>query len=309
MNLVESYILANGLGNGLTPVNSLGQRNTNSVLGTGSTLSFLNILQNAQAKDSAAVQNTSTKRISAGTASMDRIFEEAADRYGVDANLLKAIGKAESGFNPSVVSSAGAIGVMQLMPGTARSLGVKDPYNAQQNIMGGAKYISQLLNQYDGNVKLALAAYNAGPGNVAKYGGIPPFKETQNYVNRVLGYAGSQVSAGNRTVALGTDSSKNGANALNGAASDSGQNTSGTIEIQTDTLLTLVKLMRAQMELQWSSMMSSALSGAGTGTSSGLGLGLGTSTGLGFGSSLGSALGSSSAGSNPFSNSNSIFSL
>lgn len=300
MNLVESYILANGLRNGITPVNSLGQRNTNSILGTQNTLSFLDILQSVQSKDSTAVQNTDTKKISAGTASMDRIFEEAADQYGVDANLLKAIGKAESGFNSSIVSSAGAIGVMQLMPGTAKSLGVKDPYDAQQNIMGGAKYISQLLNQYNGNVRLALAAYNAGPGNVAKYGGVPPFKETQNYVNRVLKYAGSQVSAGNQTITLGSDSSnQDAATSLNGALSSSGQNANGTIEIQTDTLLTLVKLMRAQMELQWSSMMSSALSGASTGTSADLGIS----------TSLGSGIGSNSVSSNPFSNSNSIFSL
>lgn len=301
MNLVESYILANGLRNGVTPVNSLGQRNANSVLGTQNDLSFLDVLRNAQVKDSASIQNTDTKKISTGTASMDRIFEEAADRYGVDADLLKAIGKAESGFNASVVSSAGAIGVMQLMPGTARSLGVKDPYDAQQNIMGGAKYISQLLNKYDGNVRLALAAYNAGPGNVAKYGGVPPFKETQNYVNRVLGYADSRVSAGNRTVTLGADSAQSAYGLSNAASSESSQE-GGTIEIQTDTLLTLVKLMRAQMELQWSSMMSSTLSGSSA-SSTGLGLGTGTTSSLGLG------LGSTSAISNPFSNSNSIFSL
>lgn len=301
MNLVESYILANGLRNGVTPVNSLGQRNANSVLGAQNDLSFLDVLRNAQVKDSASIQSTDTKKISTGTASMDRIFEEAADRYGVDANLLKAIGKAESGFNASVVSSAGAIGVMQLMPGTARSLGVKDPYDARQNIMGGAKYISQLLNKYDGNVRLALAAYNAGPGNVARYGGVPPFKETQNYVNRVLGYADSRVSAGNRTVTLGADSAQSAYGLSNAASSESSQE-GGTIEIQTDTLLTLVKLMRARMELQWSSMMSSTLSGSSA-SSTGLGLGTGTTSSLGFGS------GSTSTSGNPFSNSNSIFSL
>lgn len=301
MNLVESYILANGLRNGVTPVNSLGQRNANNVLGAQNDLSFLDVLRNAQVKDSASIQSTDTKKISTGTASMDRIFEEAADRYGVDANLLKAIGKAESGFNASVVSSAGAIGVMQLMPGTARSLGVKDPYDARQNIMGGAKYISQLLNKYDGNVRLALAAYNAGPGNVARYGGVPPFKETQNYVNRVLGYADSRVSAGNRTVTLGADSAQSAYGLSNAASSESSQE-GGTIEIQTDTLLTLVKLMRARMELQWSSMMSSTLSGSSA-SSTGLGLGTGTTSSLGFGS------GSTSTSGNPFSNSNSIFSL
>lgn len=126
---------------------------------------------------------------------MDDIFEEAAARYGVDVNLLRAIGKAESGFDPSAVSGAGAIGVMQLMPATAGALGVSDPYDARQNIMGGASYIAGLLNQYDGDVSLALAAYNAGSGNVEKYGGIPPFAETQAYVEKVMGYAGQEVTA------------------------------------------------------------------------------------------------------------------
>lgn len=116
---------------------------------------------------------------------MNDIFERAAKKYNVPVNLLKAIGKAESNFNDKAVSKAGAQGVMQLMPATARSLGVTDSFDAEQNIMGGAKYISQLLKKYDGNTNLALAAYNAGMGNVAKYGGIPPFKETQNYVVKV----------------------------------------------------------------------------------------------------------------------------
>lgn len=119
---------------------------------------------------------------------LDSIFEEASATYGVSAAILKSIAKAESGFDPSAVSSAGAVGVMQLMPATAVSLGVSNSYDAQENIMGGAKYISQLLNQYQGNISLALAAYNAGSANVDKYGGIPPFTETQNYVQKVLSY-------------------------------------------------------------------------------------------------------------------------
>lgn len=124
-------------------------------------------------------------------AELDPIFKQAADKYGIDEKLLKAVAKAESNFNPSVVSSAGAIGVMQLMPSTASSLGVSNPYDAKDNIMGGAKYLSRLLAKYNGNISLALAAYNAGSGNVEKYGGIPPFKETQNYVRKILGYLGS----------------------------------------------------------------------------------------------------------------------
>ena len=122
------------------------------------------------------------------TKSLNDIFESAAKRYDVPVELLKAIGKQESNFNAKAVSRCGAQGVMQLMPATAKSLGVTDSFDAEQNIMGGAKYISGLLKKYDGDTKLALAAYNAGSGNVAKYDGIPPFKETQNYVKKVMGY-------------------------------------------------------------------------------------------------------------------------
>lgn len=136
------------------------------------------------------------------TKSLDSIFQEASEKFNVPVNLLKAIGKAESNFDPNVVSSAGACGVMQLMPGTAKYLGVTDSFDPEQNIMGGAKYISEMLNKYDGDVKLALAAYNAGSGNVAKYGGIPPFEETQNYVVKVTKYMNEGVSTGNLKVTV-----------------------------------------------------------------------------------------------------------
>lgn len=116
------------------------------------------------------------------------IFEEAANTFGVSVNLLTSIARAESNFRTDAVSSAGAVGIMQLMPSTAASLGVTNSYDARDNIMGGAKYISQLLSKYNGNTALALAAYNAGSGNVDQYGGIPPFTETQNYVQKVLSY-------------------------------------------------------------------------------------------------------------------------
>lgn len=127
-------------------------------------------------------------KINSGSESMDAIFDEAAAKYNISVDLVKAVAKAESGFNPNAVSKAGAIGVMQLMPATARSLGVSNPYDARQNIMGGAKYLKENLDRFNGNVSLALAAYNAGPNSVQKYGGIPPYKETQNYVKTVTSY-------------------------------------------------------------------------------------------------------------------------
>lgn len=127
------------------------------------------------------------------SADLNSIFEEAASTFGVSVNLLKSIARAESNFNPNAVSHAGAIGIMQLMPATAASLGVSNSYDPRENIMGGAKLISQLLSKYNGNTSLALAAYNAGSGNVDKYGGIPPFTETQNYVKKVLSYMNAEV--------------------------------------------------------------------------------------------------------------------
>lgn len=120
------------------------------------------------------------------TATLDDLFQKAATTYQVPVNLLKAIGLAESSFHVDATSHCGAQGIMQLMPNTAKSLGVTDAYDPEQNIMGGAKYISDMLQKYNGDASLALAAYNAGSNNVSKYGGIPPFKETQNYVKNVM---------------------------------------------------------------------------------------------------------------------------
>lgn len=113
------------------------------------------------------------------------IISAAAARYQVDPKLVAAIAQTESGGNQDAVSSAGAIGVMQLMPDTAASLGV-DPYNKAQNIEGGTKYLKQMLETFNGDVKKAVAAYNAGPQAVQDYGGVPPYRETQNYVNKVM---------------------------------------------------------------------------------------------------------------------------
>jgi len=110
---------------------------------------------------------------------------EAADRYHLDPNLIRAIIHAESAFNPLAVSSAGALGLMQLMPEMAEELDVLDPFDPRQNILGGSRYLRNLLDSHHGNVDLAVASYNAGPGAVARYGGIPPYRETRNYVKTV----------------------------------------------------------------------------------------------------------------------------
>ena len=117
---------------------------------------------------------------------INQLIEAYSQKNGLDSDFVRAVVKQESGFNENATSKCGAAGLMQLMPGTAKGLGVTDPYDAEQNVKGGTKMLANLLKTYGGNKELALAAYNAGGGAVKKYGGIPPYQETQNYVKNVL---------------------------------------------------------------------------------------------------------------------------
>lgn len=157
---------------------------------TGASVRYVDVADSGKDSSTSGVSGTSqtntTSASSMKKTKYDEYFHQAALKYNVSESLLKAIAKAESNFNANAVSSAGAIGVMQLMPTTAQSLGVKNAYDPEQNIMGGAKCISQKLKEFNGNVRLALAAYNAGSGAVKRYGGVPSYCKT--YVNRVLSY-------------------------------------------------------------------------------------------------------------------------
>jgi peptidoglycan DL-endopeptidase CwlO len=125
-------------------------------------------------------------RVASGSAPYSSVIDAASARTGVPASLIAAVAQQESGFDAGAVSKAGAEGIMQLMPATARGLGVTDPLDATQSINGGADYLASLLRRFGGNTTLAVAAYNAGPGAVLKYGGVPPYPETQHYVRNVL---------------------------------------------------------------------------------------------------------------------------
>jgi soluble lytic murein transglycosylase-like protein len=142
-----------------------------------------------------AVSAAPPLRTSLRGAEFDEAIEEHASAQGVSPELVRAVIQVESGFNSKAVSPKGAMGLMQLMPATARELGVINPFHPGENIRGGVAYLRQLLDRYDSNVELALAAYNAGPGSVEKYGAVPPYRETQAYVKKVTGASGPVAAA------------------------------------------------------------------------------------------------------------------
>jgi len=123
----------------------------------------------------------------------EELFQNAADQHRVDVGLLREVARKESAFYPCAVSSKGALGLMQLMPGTAAAMGVADPFDPETNVLAGAQLLASLLGRYGGDRRLALAAYNAGPSRVEDYGGVPPFRETQNYVGKILEALGAGV--------------------------------------------------------------------------------------------------------------------
>jgi soluble lytic murein transglycosylase-like protein len=156
--------------------------------------SFADALSQAQVPG----QQTSSISVSAangtqtgGTTDFESEIDSAATSNGIDPALLKGLVAQESGFDPNAKSAAGAVGLTQLMPSTAAALGVTDPTDPVQSLNAGARYLKQQLDRFGGNESLALAAYNAGPGAVAQYGGVPPYAETQNYVKSVLAKAAS----------------------------------------------------------------------------------------------------------------------
>jgi soluble lytic murein transglycosylase-like protein len=139
-------------------------------------------------KESKQIEKTILTTISKVPERIQQVIEDAARKYQIPAEIIRAIVKVESNFNPQAVSSEGARGLMQLMPATAKELGVKNSFDIRENVEAGSRYFKEMLDRFDGKIELALAAYNAGPGAVSRHKGIPPYRETQNYVKKVMAY-------------------------------------------------------------------------------------------------------------------------
>ena len=172
------------------------QANTNiqsfdNVLKASAKTKFGDLITNPSTRvDAQLYTNTAASATRKGeyttTGKIKELISRVSQKHGVDEKLVNALVKQESGFNPNAKSKVGAMGLMQLMPATAKGLGVTNPMDPEQNVEGGVKYLKSMLDKYNGNIILALAAYNAGPGAVDKYDGVPPYAETQNYVKSIL---------------------------------------------------------------------------------------------------------------------------
>lgn len=184
MAYLDSYL------DGLDSKIGAGQKAQHPIKGSPEQKGFAQVFKQVSSTIIKAQQSNSANKVHDDLSRLPKDFNNyintVAKEEGLDPDLLRSIIKKESAFNPDARSGVGAIGLMQLMPATAREMGVFNPTNPYQNVKGGAKYISKMMKTFGGNIQKALAAYNAGPRNVQKYGGVPPFGETRNYVKAVL---------------------------------------------------------------------------------------------------------------------------
>ena len=193
-------------------------------------------------KTSSVSKSRTTSSYKSGETTLQDIFERAAQKYDISYDFLVAVAKAESDFNTKCVSSAGAQGIMQVMPEEQKGLGIKDPFDAEQNIMGAAKLLKAHLKKFNGDYTLAAAAYNAGSGTVKKYGGVPPYKETQNYVKKIKKYMEEGVTVPDKKVATSSQDSTVGSGASAGATTETKESTTNTVEAKAATSADLEKV-------------------------------------------------------------------
>lgn len=191
-------------GTTITPFSKMMEEETKKVTQEKAASSAQTTSQTASAGSVAKTTGTTGTVKSDGTltTTLDDIFKRASEKYGVSYDFLVAVAKAESDFNPKCVSSAGAKGIMQIMPYEAKELGVDDVFDAEQNIMASAKLLAAHLKKFNGDTTLAAAAYNAGSGRVKQYGGVPPLTETQNYVKKIAKYMKEGVTVPDKTVTV-----------------------------------------------------------------------------------------------------------